>query len=351
AAPEGAHLQVLRPGTGHEVLGTAGVGWRRMRAGARTLRGGLLADMAVLPGHRTLGPAMQLQRAASDRALPEGDLVYGFPNANAVPAAKRLGYVHLGDMVLYVRALRHAPYLERRLPRPLATLLGRAIDTAFALRDRLRNLHRGALHAQWSEGPLDLVHPRWPRPGMLEGVRDRAALEWRFAHNPLAAFRFLYLRRAPDAQPMAWFVCRRDGDVLHIADFGFAPGAPVAHCVATLAREATARGGRSLVVECCLPDEERSALLRAGFRERQRRRICARWRDPEQAARAVRFTSFDEDESRPARPPRRLPGELRAHRVLAGLIAGQAVVATGVVEHEAQVRVDVVVHAQDPAAH
>src|SRR5690606_18533574 len=187
AAPEGAHLQVLRPGTGHEVLGTAGVGWRRMRAGARTLRGGLLADMAVLPGHRTLGPAMQLQRAASDRALAEGDLVYGFPNANAVPVVKRLGYVHLGDMVLYVRALRHAPYLERRLPRPLATLLGRAIDTAFALRDRLRNLHRGALHAQWSEGPLDLVHPRWPRPGMLEGVRDRAALEWRFAHNPLAA--------------------------------------------------------------------------------------------------------------------------------------------------------------------
>jgi GNAT superfamily N-acetyltransferase len=296
AAPEGAHLQVLRPGTGHEVLGTAGVGWRRMRAGARTLRGGLLADMAVLPGHRTLGPAMQLQRAASDRALAEGDLVYGFPNANAVPVVKRLGYVHLGDMVLYVRALRHAPYLERRLPRPLATLLGRAIDTAFALRDRLRNLHRGALHAQWSEGPLDLVHPRWPRPGMLEGVRDRAALEWRFAHNPLAAFRFLYLRRAPDAQPMAWFVCRRDGDVLHIADFGFAPGAPVAHCVATLAREATARGGRSLVVECCLPDEERSALLRAGFRERQRRPIYARWRDPEQAARAVRFTSFDEDE-------------------------------------------------------
>jgi hypothetical protein len=49
-------------------------------------------------------------------------------------------------------------------------------------------------------------------------------------------------------------------------------------------------------VECCLPDEERSALLRAGFRERQRRPIYARWRDPEQAARAVRFTSFDEDE-------------------------------------------------------
>src|SRR5690606_30596032 len=45
-----------------------------------------------------------------------------------------------------------------------------------------------------------------------------------------------------------------------------------------------------------------------------------------------------------------LPAELGAHRVLAGLVAGELVVAAGVVEHEAQVRVDVVVQANDGAA-
>ena len=296
AAPQGAQLQVLRALPGQEIVGTAGVGWRRMRVGERALRGGLLADMAVLPGHRTLGPAMQLQRTASERALWSGDFVYGFPNANAVPVVKRLGYVHIGDMVLYARALRHAPYLERRLPKPVARVLGRAIDAAFMLRDRLGNLHRGRLHADWRELPCDGSHPRWPQPGMLEGVRDAAALEWRFAHSPLAGFRFLYLRRDGKVPPIAWFVCHRDGDVLRIADFGFAPGASIPHCVASLASAAVADGCRSLAVECCLPDAERGALLRAGFRERQRRPIYARWKDAAQAAPVIRFTAFDEDE-------------------------------------------------------
>src|SRR5690606_25856126 len=239
-APEGAHLQVLRAGPQGELVGTAGVGWRRMRLDDRILRGGLLADMAVLAAHRTLGPAIQLQRAASEHALDAGDLAYGFPNPNAVPVVKRLGYAHAGDMVLYARALRHAPYLERRLPGPLARLLGRGLDAAVALRDRLRSLRRGRLHTQWRDAPLDLEHPRWTQPGMLEGVRDGAALQWRFAHNPLATFRFLYLGPAPRTPPLAWFVCRVEGEVLHLADFGFAPGADVAHCAAGLAREAAA---------------------------------------------------------------------------------------------------------------
>jgi len=296
AAPEGAQLHVLRPGPGQDIVGTAGVGWRRMRAGGRDLRGGLLADMAVLAGHRTLGPAMQLQRTASERALSVGDLVYGFPNANAVPVVKRLGYAHLGDMVLYVRALRHALYLERRLPKPLAHVLGRVIDGAFAIRDLLRNLHRSRLHGHWSAMPLDLPHPRWSQPDMLEGVRDAEVLEWRFARSPLASFRFLYFRQEPDAPPAAWFVCHRDGSVLRIADFGFAAGAAVPHCIALLARVALAEGCSSLAVECCLPEAERSALLRSGFRERQRRPIYARWKDPAQAVGTVRFTAFDEDE-------------------------------------------------------
>lgn len=296
AAPDGAHLQLLRAGPEREVVGTAGVGWRRMRIEGRELRAGLLADMAVLAAHRTLGPAMQLQRAASERALQRADLAYGFPNASAVPVVRRLGYVHAGDMVLYARALRHAPYLERSLPGPLARLLGRGIDAAFALRDRLHNLRRGRLHGQWSDSPLDLVHPRWPHPGMLEGVRDSDALQWRFAHNPLATFRFLYLRRAPGAPPVAWFACRLEGDVLHVADFGFAADANMAHCVAELAREAAARGCRSILVECCLPDPERSALLGAGFRERQRRPVYLRWKDPGRATQVLRFTAFDEDE-------------------------------------------------------
>jgi len=296
AAPWGAHLQVLRAGPDQAIVGTAGVGWRRMRLGGRELRGGLLADMAVLPAHRTLGPAMQLQRAASDRALADGNFAYGFPNANAVPVVKRLGYAHVGDMVLYVRALRHAPYLERHLPRPLARLAGALLDAAFSAHDRLRSAHRGRLRVDWQRLPLDLVHPRWTAPDVLEGVHGPAELEWRFAHSPLTAFRFLYLRRHADAPPSAWFACHRDGDVLRICDFGFDPAESPQRCIARLAQAAAAEGCTSLAVECCLPDAERTALLRSGFIERQRRPIYARWKDGTRPPPLLRLTAFDEDE-------------------------------------------------------
>src|SRR5690606_34906002 len=132
-----ALLQVLVHQPSRAIVGTAGVGWRRMRLDGRELRGGLLADMAVMAGHRMLGPALLLQRTACETALQEGDLVYGFPNPNAVPVVKRLGYVHVGDMTTYARAVRHASYLARRLPAALAGPLGACIDRAVRLRDRL----------------------------------------------------------------------------------------------------------------------------------------------------------------------------------------------------------------------
>lgn len=297
AAPDGALLQVLRAGPERNIVGTAGVGWRRMRIGARRLRGGLLADMAVLAGHRVLGPALQLQRAACEQALAAGDLVYGFPNANSVPVVKRLGYTKVGDMALHVRALRHAPYLERRLPRPVARLLGWGIDRAVGLRDRLRNLGIGRVRIEWRDSPYPGRHVRLAaRVDMLEGERDHASLDWRFARNPMASFRFLYLRSGTDAPPPAWLVCHRDGDTMRIADIGFEHATAAAQCLAALAEAATGEGCRSLAIECCLPGEELAALAAAGFRQRQHHPIYARWKDPGESVPTIRITAFDEDE-------------------------------------------------------
>ncbi|MDH5832463.1 hypothetical protein [Luteimonas kalidii] len=296
-APVGALLQVLRFGPGGEVVGTAGVGWRTMRVGARQLRAGLLADMAVLSGHRLLGPALQLQRAACERALQACDLVYGFPNQNAVPVVKRLGYRHVGDMVLLVCALRHAPYLQRMLPAPLALMAGAGLDLALRLRDGLRDLPGRTLEADWHDTPLPDAHPPLAHDDcIMRGERDAETLDWRFSRSPLAAFRFLYLRRRGEATPCAWFACQRDGDVLRIADFHVGAGLAPQRALARLSREARSAGCRALAIECCLPEPEMTALRRHGFRERQRRPIYARWNGDPQPFNGLRITVFDEDE-------------------------------------------------------
>lgn len=295
-APDPALLQVLLHGPDREVVGTAGVGWRRMRIAGRELRAGVLADMAVHARHRMLGPALLLQRAACDAALEQGDLVYGFPNPNAVPVVKRLGYRHFGDMVLYVRALRIAPYLACRMPRALAEPLGWLADRAIALHDCVRNFHRARLHVTWRDAPDETIHDAPAPPiALLQGERSHAALEWRFKDCPLAGFRFLYLRRSGEGRPHAWFVCQRDADAMRIADFRIEEG-PGTPCIAALAAAARAEGCHSLTIECCLPEKE-AALFRAnGFFERQRRPIYGRWKDPGHAGAEVRMTAFDEDE-------------------------------------------------------
>lgn len=297
-APDGALLQLLRHGPARTVVGTAGVGWRRMRGGGRELRAGLLADMAVMSDHRMLGPAMSLQRAASDRALRDGDLVYGFPNPHAVPVVKRLGYAHAGDMVMYVRVLRHAPYLAQHVPRITAALLGMVLDLGMRMRDGIRQRRRGRLQAQWHDGlpPGDPPQARDDGDEALQANRTRTTLEHRFTHCPLAAFRFLQVSREGDPSASAWFACQRDGEALRIADYAIADHAQLSHYLTAAAAAAYALGCRSLAIECCLPEGEEISLRTIGFRERYRRPIYARWKDPSLSRTRLRFTAFDEDE-------------------------------------------------------
>lgn len=297
-APHDALLQVLLHQPSHTIVGTAGVGWRRMRLDGRDLRSGLLADMAVMPGHRMLGPALLLQRTASDTALQDGDLVYGFPNPHAVPVVKRLGYVHVGDMTTYVRIVRHGPYLARRVPAALAAPLGACIDRLVWLRDRLHRMAGRPLHAAWRTTPHETVHAQaWSGPGTLEGVHDRDALEWRFARCPLESFRFLYVQRDREPQPCAWFVCRQQGDTLHVVDFKTDPAGSASRSLTVLADAAHALGCRSISLEGCLADSEKALLRRHGFFVRQGRPVYARWKQDDAAPRAAfRLTPFDEDE-------------------------------------------------------
>ena len=297
-APHAALLQVLVHQPSQSIVGTAGVGWRRMQLDGRELQGGLLADMAVMAGHRMLGPALLLQRTACEVALQQGDLVYGFPNANAVPVVKRLGYVHVGDMTTYVRAVRHAPYVARRLPASLARLLGGCIDHVVRLRDRLHRLTGRRLRADWRDAPHETVHAQaWTRPGTLEGVHDRDALAWRFARCPLASFRFLYVQRDGDALPCAWFVCQHEGETLRIVDFRIDPAGDPSRSLAVLADSAYRLGCRAMSLEGCLLDDEKALLRRHWFFARQGRPVYARWKQPEAAPRAAfRLMPFDEDE-------------------------------------------------------
>lgn len=296
-------LQLLLDVPGQAYVGTASAGRRRLAWRGRELRAGVLVDLAVLPQHRSLGPALMLQQgliAAAGEAL---DVLYGFPNPKAAPVFKRIGYAQPAYLVRYARVLRHAGYLRGRLPGWLAAPAGRAADIAVACRDAWTRLRGPALCSAWADqadARIDAVWADSPKGDDVMAIRDVGHLRWRFDESPLATTRYLLVKRARDRALQAWFAVQRIDGTLHVRDFWSLDGADgmAAMHVAELLRAARKLGCASVSVEMCASDAQRQGWHALRFVERGRRPVFARWNPSADAAAAAPLflTSADEDE-------------------------------------------------------
>ena len=300
-ADAGPPLLELLTADGREV-GTCSAGRRRMLRDGRPLRAGVMVDLAVMPEHRTLGPAMMLQQSLAQAARGQLDLLYAFPNPKAAPVFKRIGYRPLGDLVRYVRVVRHAPYLARRIPRPLAYAAGAAVDVWARLRDALRHAGTASLSAAWS----DRIHPDmqalWDasvKPDGIVGARDAAHLRWRFDASPEGGFRYLMVRDPRSGSLIAWFATRASGSTLHVHDYWSLHGPAIGtRCVGTLVVAARRCGHAAVSVELASLPSHLDPWLALGFAERSRRAIFGYW-DPAVLGETIghlHLTAADEDE-------------------------------------------------------
>jgi hypothetical protein len=223
-------LRLLRDGSSGEIVGTVGAGPRPMLWQGREIRAAVLSHFAVLPGHRTVAPALKLGRAMVAASSDRFELLYALPNAMSGAICRRAGFRPVGYLLRHVRLLRYGPYLPRVLPGVLARAGGALLDGALAAGRRLRAPWRVALHAAWA----DTVDPRmqalWENSdrGMaLSSVRTSAMLEWRLLGLPAAQRRFLLVGAHDDAPLAAWFACEtnvRESGLMTITDAWFAGG-------------------------------------------------------------------------------------------------------------------------------
>ena len=221
-------------------VGTAGVAIRRVRAGGRELRAGLLADLAVDRDHRSLLPALSLVRAVKEWVGGEMDLAYGFPNNLAEGVFKRVGYKPLGMMGRWVRVLRHAGYASRvkeaelpRVPRPVKRVVDRAADVgaiaavAGGAVDlvQLARIAPSAVQAArriklaWAEAADERIDRVWEaarEEHEVVGVRSARFLSWRFPAAPERAIAIAGARG--DGAPLAYAVIDHVDRVAYVRD-------------------------------------------------------------------------------------------------------------------------------------
>jgi hypothetical protein len=285
--------------SGAQVIGVATAGRRQFRCGSQEMPAGVLVDMAVRPEHRTLGPALQLQKALLAESLRSVDFVYGFPNPKAAPVFQRAGYQRLGKMQRHVRVLRASGYLGRRLPATVARLLAPFADFALRVRIELQAMLARAPRLEWGSVedlgrcPAAFV----PRGNSLCGARSAEFLAWRFSKTHSANAHFSVLARLPAGD--AHWVVEDQGKVLQVRDCSsLLLDAASAGAWRALFRDAARRGIHSVSFECLAAASQLDVLKSLGMVVRSDRPVFWSGFRPTQQAVAAEFflTSADEDE-------------------------------------------------------
>ncbi len=270
--PTAAAVLLLRHGA--RVVGATGIGQRLLHWRGQRFDAALMGDFAVDSRHRTLYPAVFLQRTTLERGLERHALLYGFPNAKSLPVVRRAGYRVLPGMERHARALRSESYLPQILPGGLRRLLGALVDAALQLR-HLGSM-RGTSRVAWLAAPDARFDALWQRAhagldDCVVGVRDRAFLQWRFAPKAWHSTRFFAWLDASGERLLGYAACDAEHGVMQVRDVLVEqPSAQmVAQLLRRLAVHARAAGQRSLSLECSGPPWLLAGLRRAGLQLRK----------------------------------------------------------------------------------
>lgn len=274
------HLLLLTHGPGAEPVGIAGLGTRGIFVNGEYRTAGVLADLVVLPEHRTLYPALLLQKQMRLTALNSHSVVYGLPNKNSTPIVRRLGYAQIGELVRYSRVLRHGSYLKRRLPGWLSMLLGGVADRVVPFFLKPERWRRNAWQCAWVDAFDARFDALWARASAFNGVigvRDAQFLAWRFSAQPEHQYRTFAVTAPGETGITAYAVCETIGTTLHLRDLLVDPTRKGSEhrLIHLLAKEAFQQGFSSLSLEFLGPVAGRDSLLEAGLRERGKRVLYA----------------------------------------------------------------------------
>ena len=209
-------------GTPNQVIGVTSVFPRAMWVGAELQICGQVGDFAVSPSHRSLGPALLLQRATFD-PVDHGELAFCYdcpPHQAGMSTFRRLGIRPNCKVHRYALPLRVDAQLRKRLgaasalPAAAGNLLLR-LNRLSAREPRARSVevsvHRAAFGEEFSK--LDAMVKR---PNAIRGRRSAAHLIWRYREDPLQQYEVLTARRRGDL--IGFAVLRTNSEVVTIVD-------------------------------------------------------------------------------------------------------------------------------------
>jgi hypothetical protein len=256
-----------------EIVGVASVFPHDVWIGERLERCGQVGDFAVDATHRSLGPAVMLQRATFE-PVDGGALAFCYdcpPHDQGMATFRRLGIDATCRTEQFARPLRAERLVEKRLGR------GPVAATVTALANGLLRVRSGRRHAEPGveigehPGRFDAEFSRLDREvgaaGVVRSRRWAEDLNWRYRDDPLHQYRVLTARRR--GQLLAFVVVSTAGDDAVVVDlFGRLSGDLAAALLNAAAAALRSAGVQTLRMTVGEDAAGREAMSRGGFRPR-----------------------------------------------------------------------------------
>jgi len=204
-----------------EVVGTSAVFPRCLYVDGEEARGFVLGDFCIRPEYRSLGPAVQLQRACLEQMSPEiRAMGYDLPGNSMLPVHRRLGTAPQNRLVRLAKPLRVDRKVAERIPiKVLASGLRLIGNRVLEARDLLR---RKPLKDElaWHRGPFEqefsTLAARVSANHGIATARTASFLNWRYRAHPLRQFEILTARR--DGELAAYVILTHDAQDARIVD-------------------------------------------------------------------------------------------------------------------------------------
>lgn len=200
-SPAGRAIMMLAESNGR-IVGQYALAPVRMKMGNDECLACLSLDTMVHPDFRGAGMFTRLAEAAYAAAVARGiRLVYGFPNANSHHGfVSKLGWkdLHTG-IPLWVRPLNSKAVIGKRFGgnRVIAALGGCAVGAAMALLCRPRKATGTCCvrEVRTFDERFDALWKDVSGKSSIALIRDRAYLDWRYAHRPNVRYTILAAER------------------------------------------------------------------------------------------------------------------------------------------------------------
>lgn len=281
---KGVHF-LLKHSDNHKPVGVAGIAKRKFFVDSKLVESGILSDMVVLKEHRTIFPAMLLQKYIKKFCEKNFHFIYGFPNKKAAPVFKRIGYKNIGNIARYAMVLRSKSYFEKNIQlKIVSSILAFFSDMGLGFRTPSLLFRNIKFLYQWDiefDNGLGDIWNRLDKAKLVIGDHSNNYIKWRYFNLQQDNFKLFVIHNRRDKRLAGYMIFEiKNENTINVIDF---LAVDIKNTLETMWKcfmfESRRRGYSSISVEFFGVAQISNILKRIGFKYRDERPVYVHLND------------------------------------------------------------------------